>query len=205
MEIAEVKFIKSSPTVADCPKPVFPEYAFAGRSNSGKSSLLNMIAGRKKVASISSTPGKTRLINHFMVNDSWYMVDLPGYGYARVSGKTRQLFPVMMKEYLLNRQNLACLFLLVDCRHEPLKNDIEVMEWLGMNHIPFVIVFTKTDKLSVSGLHSKMQKYSNRLLESWETLPLLFKSSALKNEGRNEILRFIEDTNKVFNTTRKNL
>lgn len=203
MEITDVQFVKSSPSVSGCPKPVFPEYAFAGRSNCGKSSLINMIAGKKKIASTSAVPGKTRLINHFIVDDSWYLVDLPGYGYARLPGKMRQSFPSMMKNYLLTRENLACLFLLVDCRHEPLKNDLEIMEWLGVNNIPFVIVFTKTDKLTSSGLIANIDKYGKTLLQTWERLPAFFKTSAMKNEGRDEILNFIGDTNKVFNSLHK--
>ena len=198
MDITNVRFLKSSAKVVDCPDPVFPEYAFAGRSNSGKSSLINMITDRKKLAAISSIPGKTRLINHFLVNESWYLADLPGYGYARISNKIRKSFPMMIKEYLLRRQNLACLFLLIDSRHDPLKNDLEILEWLGVNRIPFVIVFTKTDKVTSSKIDNNIERYRKKLLDTWEYLPPLFKSSSVNNEGRDKILGFIEETNNVY-------
>src|SRR4030042_3226883 len=148
MEINRVGFIKSSPDVRSCPKPFFPEYAFAGRSNVGKSSLINMLTGRKNLAKTSSAPGKTQTINHFLVNGAWYLVDLPGYGYARTSKTVRKEFPALMKDYLLLRKTLACLYVLLDCRHKPLENDLEFITWAGLNKIPLVLCFTKTDKLS---------------------------------------------------------
>ena len=198
MNITEVKFIKSSSDPTECPKPAFPEYAFAGRSNSGKSSLINMLVSQKKLAKVSSTPGKTRLINHFLVNGNWYLVDLPGYGYAKVAGNIRRTFPSIMKDYLIARKNLACLFLLVDSRREPLPNDLEAIEWLGVNKIPFVLVFTKADKVSANALNSHIAAYRKKMLERWESLPGIFTTSSVRNAGRDEILKFIENTNKVF-------
>jgi GTP-binding protein len=202
MDITDVRFIKSSASVNDCPAPSYPEYAFAGRSNSGKSSLINMITDRVKLAKTSATPGKTRLINHFLVNGTWYLVDLPGYGYAKVAGSMRRTFPLLMKEYLQTRENLACLFLLVDSRHEPLSNDLAMIEWLGQNKIPFVLVFTKADKVSPAALDSNIGKYNRKMLESWESVPPVFRTSSLKHSGRAEILDFIGMTNSTYNSVR---
>lgn len=194
MEIKDVRFIKSSPDLLSCPGPVHPEFAFAGRSNVGKSSLINMLVGTKKLAKTSSTPGKTRLINHFLVDESWYLVDLPGYGYARASKGVRFMFHAAISDYLLNRPSLACLFLLLDCRHAPLTNDLEAIRWLGMNKIPFVLVFTKADKISADRMNSHMERYRRTLLEEWEELPHIFITSALDRSGRAEILSFVEKT-----------
>lgn len=194
MDIKHVRFIKSSPDLKSCPVPIYPEFAFAGRSNVGKSSLINMLVGLKKLAKTSSTPGKTRHINHFMVDDSWYLVDLPGYGYARASKKTRSMFQAAISEFLLNRVSLACLFLLIDCRHEPLENDRNVIRWLGMNNIPFVLVFTKADKISDIQLKTRVEKYRQTMLEEWEELPQIFITSAMKGSGRSDILEFIGKT-----------
>jgi GTP-binding protein len=196
--IREIKFVKSSPDLKSCPEGDLPEYAFVGRSNVGKSSLINYIAGIEKLAKTSADPGRTRLINHFIVDDSWYLVDLPGYGYAKISKSERVKFDILIKEYLNNRDSLACLFLLIDCRHSPQKNDLEFMEWLGENGVPFVICFTKTDKLSKSKLEKSLATYHQTMLENWETLPEFFQSSTLDNKGKEEILKFIGQTNKLF-------
>ncbi len=198
MEIKSAEFIKSSGFYTDCPEPLFPEYAFLGRSNVGKSSLLNMITGSSKLAKTSATPGKTQLINHFIINQSWYLADLPGYGFAKVSKKDRARWEQMIKNYLLNRPNLVCTFLLIDSRHEPLKNDLENMEWFGSKGLPFVLVFTKSDKSGAIKLHANIKKYTHILSENWDPLPELFITSAEKKQGRDEILSFIEHYNKEF-------
>jgi GTP-binding protein len=198
MEIRSVRFVKSSPDLKSCPNPWFPEYAFAGRSNVGKSSLLNLLINIKNLAKTSSTPGKTKLINHFVVNESWYLVDLPGYGFARAGKQTRGSFLDVIGDYLLHRETLACLFVLIDCRHQPLVIDLEFIEWAGTNHIPIALVFTKTDKLSVPNLARNLENYIKRLLQSWEELPVIFTSSSLRNTGHDEILEFIEKTNKMY-------
>ncbi len=203
MKIQSVRFIKSSIDAGSCPRTTLPEYAFAGRSNVGKSSLINYLTGTKGLAKTSSTPGKTKLINHFLVNRNWLLADLPGYGYAR-AGKMRkkELMP-LVSDYLLTRQNLACLFLLIDCRHEPLINDLDMIHWLGSHQIPFVIVFTKTDKLSAATLRRNLGRYRNTLSMTWEELPLIFITSSLRQEGRDDILAFIQGTNETFASTRK--
>jgi GTP-binding protein len=198
MEINSVKFIKSSPDLKSCPKPSFPEYAFAGRSNVGKSSLLNLLVNMKNLAKTSSTPGKTRLINHYLINDNWYMVDLPGYGFARTGKKTRDFFLTTIGNYLLRRDTLACLFILLDCRHEPLQNDLEFIQWAGTHQIPVALVFTKTDKISGEALSRNKELYRNTLAQQWEELPAFFTTSAHQFSGREEILDFIEKANKVF-------
>ncbi|MBN1926900.1 MAG: YihA family ribosome biogenesis GTP-binding protein [Prolixibacteraceae bacterium] len=196
MVIHDAQFIVSNTKVDKCPKPDRPEYAFIGRSNVGKSSLINMLTGRKKLAKISGKPGKTRLINHFLINNEWYLVDLPGYGFAKVSKTDRGKWEVFIRKYLRLRENLYCVFLLVDSRLEPQANDLEFMQWMGMNSIPFVIVFTKTDKLNKSEFENFMDAYRKRLSDDWEELPSMFVSSAGSGLGRDEILRFIEDVNK---------
>jgi GTP-binding protein len=198
--LREIKFVKSSPDLKSCPEDDLPEYAFVGRSNVGKSSLINYIAGIDKLAKTSADPGRTRLINHFLVDESWYLVDLPGYGYAKISKSERVKFEILIKEYLKNRDSLACLFLLIDCRLSPQKNDLEFMQWLGENGVPFVICFTKTDKLSKSQLEKSLTVFRQTMLESWETLPELFQSSTLHNMGKEEILKFIGKTNKLLKT-----
>jgi GTP-binding protein len=190
-----VTFIKSSPDINCCPKDNLPEYAFVGRSNVGKSSLINYISGYKKLAKISSQPGKTRLINHFLVDESWYLVDLPGYGYAKISKSERQKFRLIIEQYLLMRKSLVCLFLLIDSRHEPQALDLQFLRWLGENKIPFAICFTKTDKLSKNQLHNSIRNYKNKLLLEWESLPQFFLLSVYNKTGKDEILKFINKTN----------
>ena len=199
MLIKTAIFIKSSPEVSLSPEADKPEYAFIGRSNVGKSSLINMITENKKLAKTSSTPGKTQLLNHFLINDNWYLADLPGYGYAKTSKEIGSKWEKMIKGYLLKRQNLLTTFLLIDSRIKPQKNDLEIMEWLGINRLPFVIVFTKTDKLKKIELIQHIESYKKTLLESWEELPFIILSSATLQKGKDEILLYIEETNKVFN------
>jgi GTP-binding protein len=199
MEIRSVNFTKSSPDLKSCPAARFPEYAFAGRSNVGKSSLLNLLMNIKNLAKTSSTPGKTKLINHFLVNESWYLVDLPGYGFARAGKKTRDTFLSVIGEYLLHRETLACLFILLDSRHTPLEKDLDFIGWTGENQIPVALIFTKTDKISANALASHMATYKKTLLQQWEELPPIFTTSTLQHTGGKEILGFIEKTNKTFN------
>ena len=198
MKINYANFVISSPDVSKCPAPDKPEYAFIGRSNVGKSSLINMLTGRKKLAKISSTPGKTMLINHFKINDQWYLVDLPGYGFAKRSKTERAKWQKMIHKYILNRPNMLTLFLLVDIRIEPQKIDLDFIEWLGISNIPFVITFTKSDKLKLNQIENNLKKYKNKLLESWEELPPILVTSSSTNLGRDEVLNLIEKTNKVF-------
>ncbi len=198
MEIRSVQFIKSSPDLKSCPGSALPEYAFAGRSNVGKSTLLNLLVGMKNLAKTSSTPGKTKLINHYLVNELWYLVDLPGYGFARAGRKTRGEFLTNIGDYLLHRETLACLFVLLDCRHKPLENDLEFINWTGSNRIPLALVFTKADKLSHTTLSSSLNLYKRTLQQHWEELPMIFTASSLRRTGREEILEFIEGTNRVF-------
>jgi GTP-binding protein len=195
MIIKSAEFIKSSAHYKDCPVSTLPEYAFIGRSNVGKSSLINMITGYGKLAKISSTPGKTQLINHFLINNSWYLTDLPGFGFAKVSKKQKSGWEKMIRDYLIKRDNLVCTFLLVDSRHLPLKNDLDFMGWMGESQIPFVIVFTKADKPGKTELESTLAKYRKKLSETWEPLPDLFVSSSEKKTGKDEILTFINKCN----------
>jgi GTP-binding protein len=199
MEIVRIEFIKSSPDLKSCPKPSFPEYAFAGRSNVGKSSLINMLTGRKNLAKISSEPGKTRTINHYLVNGAWYLVDLPGYGYARSAKTVKKEFPGLIRDYLLHRETLACLFILIDCRHKPLENDSEFITWAGKNQVPLVLCLTKTDKLSAAQLNHKLDQYREKLLETWETLPDFLLTSSVSKKGRNELSDIIEHSNNRMN------
>ncbi len=191
----KVEFVMSNSDVQKCPKPDRPEYAFIGRSNVGKSSLINMLMQRKKLAKTSSTPGKTQLINHFSVGNSWYLVDLPGYGYAKVPKKEIKVFEKMIADYVLGRENLVNMFVLIDSRHPPQKIDLEFMEWLGTSGIPFSMVFTKLDKLKKSEVEPKMKAYANKMLESWEELPVHFLSSAETAVGRKELLEYIDGLN----------
>jgi len=192
MEITDARFLKSSPHPKDCPAPNKPEFAFIGRSNVGKSSLINMLCKRKSLAKISGKPGKTRLINHFLINNQWYLVDLPGYGYAKLPKTEREKFAQMINAYLLGRPNLANLFVLIDSRHEPLKQDLDFIFNLGSNGIPFSMVFTKIDKLKPTQLERNMQTYKDRLLQDWEKLPPFFFSSVFTKDGRKEILEYIK-------------
>lgn len=194
MIIKKATFVKSSTKAKDCPTSLFPEYAFIGRSNVGKSSLINMLCMRTKLARTSSTPGKTQLINHFLINDAWYLVDLPGYGYARMPERERMKMKRMISGYIQNSERLVCLFLLIDVRLKMQKADREFLQSLGENQIPFVLVFTKTDKVSKNQLSHNIEQYKNAMLETWESLPDVFLTSALKNTGRKEILEFIQKT-----------
>jgi len=193
--VKKVEFIKSSPDLKSCPKDSLPEYAFVGRSNVGKSSLINYLSGQKRLAKTSSQPGKTRLINHFLVDDSWYLVDLPGYGFARISKAERNRLRSMLEQYLLNRKSLICLFLLIDSRHSPQNSDLNFIHWLGEKQVPFVFCFTKTDKLGSNQLTKSVQLYKNELLKNWESLPEFFLSSVIDKTGKDEILAFIQETN----------
>jgi GTP-binding protein len=195
MEIHSLQFTKSSPDLKSCPAARFPEYAFAGRSNVGKSSLLNLITNRKDLAKTSSTPGKTKLINHFLVNESWYLVDLPGYGFARTGKQRRNSFLSAICDYLLHRETLACLFVLLDSRHAPLASDLDFINWTGENQIPMALVFTKTDKLSGDMFASHLAAYKKTLLRQWEELPPIFTTSTLQHTGSRDILEFIGKTN----------
>lgn len=197
MLINTARFVVSNSDVKKCPPEVRHEYAFIGRSNVGKSSLINMLTGRKGLAMTSSTPGKTMLINHFLVNDSWYIVDLPGYGYARRSKADRDRLEGIIKGYILNRMQMTNLFVLIDSRHEPQRIDMEFMEWLGENGIPFSIVFTKMDKQSATAGQAKVANYLERMLETWEELPPVFRTSSEKGEGREAILEYIEEMNRL--------
>jgi len=198
MKINYANFTISSPDVSKCPDPNIPEYAFIGRSNVGKSSLINMLTGRKKLAKISSTPGKTMLINHFKINEQWYLVDLPGYGFAKRSKSERSKWEKMIKKYILNRTNMLTLFLLIDIRIEPQQIDLEFMDWLGVSEIPFVITFTKADKLKLAQVDNNLNRYKKRLLENWTELPNIIVTSASSGQGRDDILDFIDETNKLF-------
>ena len=196
MEIKNAEFVISNTDVKLCPTNGLPEYAFIGRTNVGKSSLINMLTNRKGLAKTSQKPGKTLLINHFIINDEWYLVDLPGYGYATAGKSTRDKLKKIIEGYILFREELTCLFVLLDCRHEPQTIDLEFMEWLGLSGIPFSIVFTKSDKLSKSKLNDNMSAYRQKLEESWEELPPIFITSAEKAEGREELLEYIEGINR---------
>jgi len=195
MEIKTAEFVISNTDVKKCPSGNIPEYAFIGRSNVGKSSLINMLTNRNKLAMTSSKPGKTLLINHFMINNEWYLVDLPGYGFAQIGKSGQQKLKQIIESYLLQRESLTNVFLLIDCRHEPQKIDIAFMEWLGENGVPFSIVFTKADKLSNRKLQENVAAYKEHLSQSWEELPPVFISSAEKKTGREEILNYIEEIN----------
>lgn len=193
MLIKSAEFKLSAPDLKHCPKSDLPEFAFIGRSNVGKSSLINMLVNRKGLAKTSSTPGKTKLINFFLIDSSWHLVDLPGYGYAKVAKSDRKEFNQSVIDYLKKRDNLTCVFSLIDCRLEPQPIDIEFINWLGTNGIPFVLVFTKTDKVSKSELARNIDVFMNKLKENWEELPRYFSASVLAKTGKEEILDFIEN------------
>jgi len=195
MNITKAEFVTSSSDVSQCPTEQIPEYAFIGRSNVGKSSLINMLVERKKLAKTSSTPGKTRLINHFKINDQWFLADLPGYGYAKVSKKERDSFAKMIEKYATHRSNLVCFFVLVDARHKPQQLDLDFIEWLGDSNLPFVIVLTKVDKVTQKDKSANLKLLKEELSEIWEELPLIFESSAVKATGKKEIMEFIDETN----------
>ena len=196
MEIKQAEFTLSAPVVSMCPKDTKPEYAFIGRSNVGKSSLINMLTNNKKLAKTSSTPGKTLLINHFIINKEWYLVDLPGYGYAKRSKKEVDKLDQMIRGYILQREQLVNVFVLVDIRLEPQKIDLEFMEWLGISSVPFAIVFTKADKLTPNKCRQAMETYKKKLSETWEEMPPMFLTSAEKKDGRDDVLDYIEKINK---------
>lgn len=195
MVIKSAEFVISNSQVSKCPTTGLPEYAFIGRSNVGKSSLINMLTGKKGLAMTSQKPGKTQLINHFIINGAWYLVDLPGYGYARLSKDGREKLKTMIEDYTLERKELVCLFVLVDSRHEPQKIDLEFIQWLGEEGVPFTLVFTKADKLTKGRLAANLEAYKARLLEEWEELPPIFVTSSEQQLGRDELLSYIEGIN----------
>ena len=195
MDIKSAKFVISNSDVKKCPESNLPEYAFIGRSNVGKSSLINMLTKRKSLAKTSGRPGKTQLINHFLINQEWHLVDLPGYGYARVSKKEKKTFQKFITDYFKNRKQLVSAFILVDSRHEPQKIDLEFMQWLGEHMIPFAIIFTKADKLKPNALERNIEDYQKKLLETWASVPSYFVTSSSKEIGRDELLNYIEEIN----------
>lgn len=198
MEITSAEFTMSNTDYRKCPKPDKPEYAFIGRSNVGKSSLINMLTNRNALAKTSGKPGKTQLINHFLINEEWYLADLPGYGYAKVSKKNRATFHSFTVEYLRNRQNLLCVFVLLDSRIPPQKIDLEFMEYCGVKGIPFVMCFTKIDKLKPTAIKESIENYKTKMFEQWEEIPQIFISSATNKDGQEEILEFIKNINEGF-------
>ncbi|WP_425234329.1 ribosome biogenesis GTP-binding protein YihA/YsxC [Ulvibacterium sp.] len=199
MKIKSAHFVMSNSKVAQCPNEPLPEYAFIGRSNVGKSSLINMLVQRKSLAKTSGRPGKTQLINHFKINDNWFLVDLPGYGYARVSKKEKKTFQKYITDYFLKRKQLVCAFVLIDVRHEPQRIDLEFMQWMGEHAIPFAIIFTKADKLKPQELDSQADAYLQKLLEDvWEEAPTHFITSSTKGTGREAVLAYIDAINEEF-------
>lgn len=198
MVIKTAEFVKSSGRWQECPEGTLPEYAFIGRSNVGKSSLINAMLNHKYLAKTSQTPGKTQLINHFLINEKWYLTDLPGYGYARVSKSMRKEFEKINTNYILNRKNLVNLFVLIDSRHTPQQIDLEFIEWCGESGVPFSVVFTKSDKLKPNIAISNVESYKAELLKSWESLPEIYVTSAVKKIGGDEILKFISKTNEFL-------
>ena len=198
MKVKTAEFVISNTRIDLCPKPEIPEYAFIGRSNVGKSSLINSICNNKKLAKTSSTPGKTQLINHFIINEEWYLVDLPGYGFTKTPTHLKRKWQNFTRNYLRTRENLMCVFVLLDSRHNVLKADDEFMEWLGENGIPFVMVFTKMDKLDPRDIEGNVNTYMEKMSEKWSFLPQHFLTSSEKKTGNEEILNFVEETNKTF-------
>ncbi|MDX1278178.1 ribosome biogenesis GTP-binding protein YihA/YsxC [Oceanihabitans sediminis] len=195
MKIKSAEFVMSNSDVAKCPKNNIPEYAFIGRSNVGKSSLINMLTSRKSLAKTSGRPGKTQLINHFLINEEWYLVDLPGYGYAKVSKSAKKTFQKFITQYFSLREQLVTGFVLVDIRHKPQPVDLEFMQWLGENGIPFSIIFTKADKLKPKAIENHVEDYKNILLETWEEMPNYFITSSSKDIGKEEVLEYIDSLN----------
>jgi GTP-binding protein len=202
MIIQSATFLKSCPSIKFCPEPSKPEFAFIGRSNVGKSSLINMLTGWSKLAKTSGQPGKTQTINYFTINDNWYLVDLPGYGYAKVSQKKREIWNKAVGQYILKRVNLLCLFVLIDSRITAQESDLRLMELLGLNEIPFVRVFTKTDKLTATALKRSISQHDQIMSENWESLPVTFITSAINKTGREDILNYIEESKTFFKNTR---
>lgn len=201
MHIKSAEFLMSNSEVAKCPKNRLPEYAFIGRSNVGKSSLINMLMLRKNLAKTSGRPGKTQLINHFIINKSWYLVDLPGYGYARVSKKSKKTFQKFITNYFEKREQLVLAFVLIDCRHEPQPIDLEFMAWMGESGIPFNIIFTKADKLKPNALERNIEAYTKKMLETWEEMPQYFITSASNSTGRDEVLNYIDELNTAMQSS----
>jgi GTP-binding protein len=199
MHIKSAEFVMSNSDVAKCPKNRMPEYAFIGRSNVGKSSLINMLTNKKSLAKTSGRPGKTQLINHFLINKNWYLVDLPGYGYAKVSKSAKKTFQKFITQYFNLREQLISAFVLVDIRHEPQPIDLEFMQWLGENNIPFSIVFTKADKLKPKAIENHVEAYKTILLETWEEMPNYFVTSASNETGKDAVLGYIDDLNGNLN------
>ena len=195
MKIKSAEFVMSNSDVAKCPKEKLIEYAFIGRSNVGKSSLINMLMQKKSLAKTSGRPGKTQLINHFLINKNWFLVDLPGYGYARVSKSSKRIFQKFITQYFSKRQQLALAFVLIDCRHKPQKVDLEFMKWMGENQVPFSIIFTKQDKMKPNALTKNIEDYKLKMLESWEEMPKYFITSSSNGTGRNEVLNYISEIN----------
>ncbi|MCS7017714.1 MAG: ribosome biogenesis GTP-binding protein YihA/YsxC [Cytophagales bacterium] len=198
MQIRTATFISSNSDVAKCPLGNLPEYAFIGRSNVGKSSLINMLTARKGLAKTSATPGKTQVINHFIINDNWYLVDLPGYGYAKVSREKRARFSAMIEQYLQQRANLVCTFVLIDIRHEPQTNDMDFMNWMIEQQLPFAMIFTKADKLSKTAAAKSVAHYTEVVLQYWTEMPPVFVSSSETGQGREEILSYINSLNQLY-------
>jgi len=199
MIIQAATFEKSSADHRQCPLTDLPEYAFIGRSNVGKSSLINMLTGSKKLAKTSGTPGKTQLINHFLINGSWYLVDLPGYGFAKISKRVREKWEKMIHNYLVNRKNLVSTFILIDSRLQPQASDMELIRWFGSHALPFVLLFTKSDKLGTNQLHKNMQHYQQKLMEEWDELPISLITSSRDSRGKEEILALISEMNGSIN------
>ena len=195
MRIKSATFVVSNQEVSKCPKSSLPEYAFIGRSNVGKSSLINMLTNQKKLAKTSGRPGKTQLINHFLINEKWHLVDLPGYGYARVSKSKKNTFQKFITNYFKQREQLVCAFVLVDIRHEPQPIDLKFMQWLGENNLPFCIIFTKSDKLKPKAIETHINNYATIMLEQWEEMPKYFITSSTKYYGKEDLLSYIEDIN----------
>jgi len=198
VKIKSAEFVISNSDVGKCPSTKIPEYAFIGRSNVGKSSLINALVSRKSLAKTSGRPGKTQLINHFIINKEWFLVDLPGYGYARTSKSTKKVFQKFITNYFKQREQLVCAFVLVDCRHEPQKVDLEFMEWLAIHEVPFSIIFTKSDKLTPSKLPKNIEIYKNKMLEVWEEMPPYLITSSASKQGCEEVLAYIDKLNKNF-------
>lgn len=198
MIIKQADFLQSNTRIDKLPQPIWPEYAFVGRSNVGKSSLINALVQRKGLAKISGRPGKTITINHFLINKNWYLVDLPGYGYAKRAQTEREKWRVLMHTYLQKRSNLIYTFILVDVRVEPQQLDLELMQWMGENQLPFVIVFTKTDKLGATGVGKAVSTYKNLLLQQWDELPICILTSSVLGTGRDEILNLIDEQNQSY-------
>ena len=194
MIIHSAAYLRSSPSLKECPDPLQPEFGFIGRSNVGKSSLINMVTGNSHLARTSGSPGKTRSINHYIINERWYLVDLPGYGYAKVPVSMREKWVKRTEEYILGRENLICLFVLIDSRLTPQKSDLNFMEFLGVNQVPFARIFTKSDKVSSDALRKTVVSYDSEMLRTWESLPPSFVTSAVDKRGREDILDFIDDT-----------